>query len=318
MKHSVFGHLAALFTIFLWGSTFISTKVLLQSFSPIEIMITRFLIGFLVLILLHPRRMRLTERKQEWLFAAAGLTGVALYYLLETIALRYTNASNAGIIVSVSPFFTALLARVFLKEERAGMFFYLGFLLALSGIIVISVNSSTQQGINPLGDLLVLIASMIWAVYSIVTRNISKLGYGTIPATRRTFFYGILFLIPVALFSGIDIDLQQVIKPVNFWNLLFLGVGASAICFLTWNQAIRMIGAVKTSVYIYLAPVITVTMSALILDEPVTWVTVLGVALTLAGLLLSEIRLRARIKSHGIHTPDDSPVPAPSDADSKR
>lgn len=71
-------------------------------------------------------------------------------------------------------------------------------------------------------------------------------------------------------------------------NILFLGLGASALCFVTWNAAVKLLGAIKTSVYIYLVPVITVAASVLILQEPFTWMTAAGTALTLAGLLLSE------------------------------
>lgn len=71
-------------------------------------------------------------------------------------------------------------------------------------------------------------------------------------------------------------------------NILFLGLGASALCFVTWNAAVKLLGAIKTSVYIYLVPVITVAASVLILQEPFTWMTAAGTALTLAGLFLSE------------------------------
>ena len=77
------GHLAALFCILVWGTTFISTKVLLRAFSPVEILFFRFLLGYAALWLASPRFLRLTDRRQELLFACAGLCGVTLYFLLE-------------------------------------------------------------------------------------------------------------------------------------------------------------------------------------------------------------------------------------------
>lgn len=112
MNHSAStGHLAAAFTVAVWGTTFIATKVLLTGFAPVEILLIRFVMGFFALLLVCPRLLRSTGAKQEITFAAAGLCGVCLYYLLENIALTQTLASNAGVIVSVSPFFTALLTR---------------------------------------------------------------------------------------------------------------------------------------------------------------------------------------------------------------
>ena len=90
------GHLAALLTIFIWGTTFISTKILLKDFQPIEILLFRFLLGAAALFLVCPRRIKGTSPKQELTLAAAGLCGICLYYLLENIALTYTMASNVG------------------------------------------------------------------------------------------------------------------------------------------------------------------------------------------------------------------------------
>jgi hypothetical protein len=81
------GHLFALVTILLWGTTFISTKVLLRSFTPIEILFFRFIMGLIVLFLIYPYRLKVTDKKQEWIFAGAGLSGITLYYLFENIAL---------------------------------------------------------------------------------------------------------------------------------------------------------------------------------------------------------------------------------------
>ena len=291
-RDSAKGHLAALFTVLVWGTTFISTKVLLADFLPVEILFIRFTMGFLALLAVFPRRMRGTTLRQEALFAAAGLCGVCLYYLLENIALTYTLASNVGLILSVAPFFTAFLSHFFLRrEDKLQVTFFIGFAAAMAGIVLISFNGASMQ-INPVGDLLALLAAFVWACYSILTRKISALGYHTILTTRRTFFYGILFMLPVLLLSDLRADLSRFTRPVYLLNLLFLGLCASALCFVTWNTAVKLLGAVKTCVYTYLAPVITVTASVLILREPFTWITGAGMALALAGLILSEYRPR--------------------------
>lgn len=282
------GHLAALLTILIWGTTFISTKVLLVDFQPVEILFFRFVLGLLALLIVCPRRMTGTTLRQEIVFGAAGLCGVCLYYLMENIALTYTMASNVGIIISAAPFFTAILSHLLLKkEEKLGAAFFVGFLIAMAGIALISFNGSALQ-LNPIGDLLALLAAFLWACYSILTRRISGYGYNTILTTRRIFFYGILFMVPALFLFDFRLELDRFANPVYLWNILFLGLGASALCFVTWNFAVRLLGAVKTSVYIYLVPVITVAASVVILREPFTWMTGAGTVLTLAGLLLSE------------------------------
>lgn len=290
MNKQATGHLAALMTILIWGTTFISTKILLTDFEPIEILFFRFVMGLLALTAAYPRRMRGTTKRQEAILAAAGLCGVCLYYLLENIALTYTFASNVGVIISVAPFFTAILTDLFMKgEEKLRANFFVGFIVAMLGIFLISFNGAKMQ-LNPLGDLLAVAAALVWACYSVLTRKISAFGYHTVQTTRRIFAYGILFMIPTLFLFDFHLGAKRFSNLVYLGNIIFLGLGASALCFVTWNMAVKILGAVKTSIYIYLVPVITVTTSALILHENITIMSGIGTILALLGLFLSEYR----------------------------
>ena len=293
-KKEIQGHLFSLFTIFIWGTTFISTKILLKVFTPIEILFIRFVIGYFALLALYPHRLKLKEGKQELYFAGAGLCGITLYFLLENIALTYTFASNVGVIISIAPFFTAIFAHLLLAGEKMRAQFFIGFAVAVAGIFLISFNGSSQLKLNPMGDILAVLAAVVWAIYSVLTKKISGYHYHTILVTRRIFFYGLLFMMPVLFVFKFEPDVRQIIKPVNLFNIIFLGFGASAICFVTWNYALKILGAVKTSVYIYMVPVITVITSVLILHETITGTAMLGILLTLAGLFISEIKLPVR------------------------
>ena len=265
------GHLAALFTVVNWGTTFIATKLLLEAFTPIEILLFRFVLGFLALWLVCPRRLKVGDWHREAVFAAAGLTGVCLYYLLENIALTFSTASNVGVIVSASPLFAALFTLLLSRgKERPRWSFLLGFVVSMAGICLISFNGS-QLSLDPRGDLLAVLAAVVWAVYSLLTKQIGGYGWNVIQTTRRIFGWGILFMIPAAAVMDFR-----------------LGLGACAACFVTWNFAIKTLGPIKTMVYIYLVPVITVVCSVLILHEVVTLMSAGGTLLTLVGLALSQ------------------------------
>ena len=202
------GCLAATFTIIIWGTPFISTKILLTDFRPVEILFFRFVIGFTALLFAYPKRMKGVDCKKEMTFLLAGLCGVCLYYLLENIALTYTTASNVGVILSVAPFFTALLSRLFLKPERKlRTNFFIGFAVAMTGVLLISFGGLKME-LNPVGDMLAVLAAFVWACYSILTRKISGFGYPVILTTRRTFFYGILFMIPALFFFEFETGLE--------------------------------------------------------------------------------------------------------------
>lgn len=294
MNQQGIGHLIALFTVGVWGTTFIATKILLRSFSPIEILFIRFLIGFLCLSVACPHVLHLKNKKQELYFAAAGLCGVTLYFLFENIALTYTMASNVGVIVAISPFFTALFSRMQNPAQSLQPRFFIGFLLAIGGIAMISFNGQALS-LNPKGDFLAAGAAIVWSVYTILTRKIGSYGYSVLQSTRHIFFYGLLLMIP-ALLMDFHPQLSVILQPLNVSNFLFLGLGASACCFASWNVAVNLLGAVKTAVYIYLIPVISVISSALILQEQITPLALCGMAFTLLGLIISEGTLWQMLK----------------------
>ena len=288
MNERIRGHALACMTILIWGTTFISTKVLLRDITPLQILFTRFMIGYLALWAVCPRLTKIRRKKEELYFLAAGLCGVTLYFLMENIALTYTQASNVGIIVAVSPFFTMFFGIWLLKQRRPGVRFFIGFLIAMTGILCISLEGSQRLQLNPKGDLLALGAAAVWALYSTITKKISSFGYTTIPMTRRIFFYGLLCMLPVILFSGMKLPAMEQLTMVNIANILFLGLGASALCFVSWNSAVRILGTVQTSVYIYAVPVVTTLASVWILKVTVTVIGIAGIVMILSGLLMSQ------------------------------
>ncbi len=156
----------------------------------------------------------------------------------------------------------------------------------MAGIILISFNGS-QLKLNPAGDILAFAAAFVWACYSILAKRTGSYGLPVILATRRTFFYGILFMLPALFLFDFQLDLLRFTDMKNLFNILYLGTGASALCFVTWNYAVKVLGAVKTSIYIYMVPVITIITSMLVLEETVTFLSITGTILTVAGLFLS-------------------------------
>ncbi|MDO5707834.1 MAG: DMT family transporter [Andreesenia angusta] len=293
------GHLSAIFTILIWGTTFISTKFLLVKFSPIEILFFRFILGLIALFIAKPKIMKLKSIDDFKYFFIAGITGVTLYFLFENIALTYTDASNIGIIVSVSPFFTAILSQFFLPKEKLKIQFFIGFVFAITGITILSLGSRSLS-INPIGDILGIFAAITWAIYSIAMKKIGSLKYNTIQTTRFTFLIGIIFMIPFLFFMDFEFKIIRFKDIFYLGNILYLGIGASALCFATWNWSVKILGAIRTSVYVYLIPVITLFFSVLVLNEELNSSKVLGTIFILIGLIISENKIILKLKQKNI------------------
>ncbi|MBQ7159441.1 MAG: DMT family transporter [Treponema sp.] len=304
---TIVGLVFAVFTIFIWGITFVSTKYLLRSFSALEILLARFIFAYIGLWVLRPRILHVSW-KEELLFICAGLSGVTVYQFMENVAISFTSASNVSIIVSICPIFTAIIAQIVLKEKHLTIPFVLGFVLAIVGIAFVSFNGAVVLHLNPKGDLLALAAAVSWGFYSLFVSKINLLGLDSIVATRRIFFWAVFFMIPLAVYgilqgnpdSSTAMTFDAVINadrwknPLNWLNLLFLGWGASAFCFAAWNIACDRLGTVRATAGIYLIPVVTIVFAFFALGERISLMGGIGAALTIAGLFLSEQKKLSR------------------------
>ena len=287
MSNRALPHIAALATMLVWGLTFVCTKVLLVYMGPLEILTARTLLGFVALCLVRPHILRMRERRHELLFAAAGLTGTFGYYLAENTALQFADASFVSVAVSTAPLFTAALGFIVLKEKGFGARFLVGFVLAIAGIALISFQEGPAHA-SALGVVLCLAAALSWAVYSIIVKRLANLGYETIATTKRVFAWGLAFMLVAHLATGEGITLQAYTEPVVWGNLAFLGLLASAGCFVTWGYSVKHLGPTAASAYIYLQAPTTVIWAVILLGEPFTAAIAAGFVLVIAGLALSE------------------------------
>ena len=222
-------------------------------------------------------------------FIGAGLTGLTLYFILENTALEYTLASNVGIIISAAPMFSALLLWAFRRTSRPRPTFFLGFCIAMSGIALISLAGGEGLDLNPVGNLLTLGAALCWGLYGVCLEAAGGQGLTQLQATRKVFFYGLVTMLPLFPILRPSLTLSPFwTEPMMLFHILYLGLAASALCFVCWNRAMVLIGTVATNVYIYLTPVITLIASALILNEPVLPQALGAIALILLGLWLSQ------------------------------
>ncbi len=284
----LYGHLLAALTILIWGTTLVSTKTLLRVLGPEEIIVYRFVLAYGLLLLVCREALGWRGWREESLFAGLGLTGVTLYFWAENAALEYTLSANVGLIVSSVPIMTALLAHFTSHDEKLGWNLLAGFLFSMTGIALIIHNGQSLQ-LNPLGDLLALACSVAFSGYSVLVRKVAA-GYGKLAVVRKTFFWGLLAAVPVWLLRGGAQEPLPRLDGVAWANLLYLAIVASVLGYGMWNKAVALIGAVRTSNYIYLMPLVTMLAAVLVLDERISLTMLAGGALILAGVYVNESR----------------------------
>ncbi len=281
-------HIAALFTVAVWGTTFVATKVLIANgLTPAEIFFLRFALAYAGIWLAAPRRLRAATWRDEALLACAGICGGSLYFLTENIALQYSPASNVSLIVCTAPLWTAFVLSIRDRSERMTRRQLLGVAAAFAGVVLVVFNGRFVLELSPRGDLLAFAAAICWVGYSLVMKRIGG-RYPTLFITRKIFFYGLLTILPVLALRHPTFDAATLARPVVWGNLLFLGLVASMLCYVLWNTALRHLGVVRATNYGYLNPLTTMIAASLCIGERITSVALLGAALILAGMWQAE------------------------------
>lgn len=287
-------HFVAFLTVAVWGTTFVSTKLLIgNGLSPAQIFTLRFLLAYVLLFAIAMKMRRNTFRwfadnwRDELLMVVLGVTGGSLYFYTENEALRFTTATNASLIVCSCPLFTMLAARLFFRSERLRASQVVGSLMAFVGMTVVVLNGRFVLHLSPVGDVLAFAACLCWAAYSLLMKEAME-RYTPPFITRKVFFYGLLTILPYYIFIPSFPPIDVLLRPVVVANILFLGCVASMVCFLTWNWALSHIGAVKCTNWVYLNPITTMVAAYIVLNERITVYFIVGSLLILSGLFLAE------------------------------
>jgi len=292
-------HLLALAVVAVWGITFVSTKVLIGAgMQPAAIFVCRFVlayIGLWIFIILSRAPYRIWNGwKDELVFLILGITGGSFYFLTENTALAYTQASNVAFLVCSAPLFTAIFTILYsrfiksrfacgLEEVRLGWPLVGGTLLALVGMALMVFEGKKVQ-LSAAGDLLAISAALCWAVYSLFMGQITR-EYGTVTATRKVFFYGLVTILPFMGGSKDSFSAEILFQTAVWGNLLFLGFIASLVCFLAWNVVIDRLGNVTSTNYVYLNPIFTLLTAMALLGERMTLMATIGSVFILVGVI---------------------------------
>ena len=292
-------HLLTLAVVAVWGVTFVSTKVLIRAgMHPVAIFFVRFMLayaGIWLYIALSRQPAKLWYGwKEELIFLLLGVSGGSLYFLTENLALAYTQATNVAFLVCSAPLFTAIFTLIYrrfgkgrfvdgLEPVRLGWPLIGGTVLALAGMAMVVFDGARLQ-LSAQGDLLAIAAALCWAVYSLFMSQMTR-DHGTVTATRKVFFYGLLTILPF-LGGYKDSFAPAILGQTAVWfNLLFLGLVASLLCFILWNLAMDKLGNVTTTNYVYLNPVFTLLSAMALLGERMTLLAGIGCAAILAGVI---------------------------------
>lgn len=285
-------HIIALAIVAVWGSTLVSTKILIQSgLRPDEIFILRFLLAYIAILFISPRKLWADNLRDELMMVLLGITGGSAYFITENMAVGLTYVNNVSFIASVSPLVTMAIALCTYKGITIRRVLFVGSAFAVLGIAIVVFNGQLVLHLNPLGDLLAVATMVCFGVYCYFLKQMGE-KYNPVFLTRKMFAYGLLTALPLLAFCPWQFPLAGLLEPKMLLNLLFLGIVASFGCFVMWSVCINRVGAVTCSNYLYLIPLATVFFSAIFLNEQMTLIAWIGCACILLGVYLANLGCR--------------------------
>jgi len=279
--------LEAFFAVLVWGASFIATKVALRDVSPVTVVWLRFTMGVAILgLAVTARRQLALPQKNEWLyFALLGFLGITFHQWLQSTALTTSRASTTAWIVATTPVFMALLGWLALKEQL-GWVQIGGILLATLGVLLVvtdgELGSLSLGQFGQPGDVLVLVSSFNWAVFSVLSRR----GLAIHPATRMMFYVMILgwLFTSVLFFGGPGLAEISQLSADGWLGVSFLGIFCSGLAYIAWYDALQALPAAQLGAFLYLEPPVAVIVAALILAESASLAALLGGAIILFGV----------------------------------
>ncbi len=281
--------LLAPLVMFLWGSSFLLTKIALAELGPLTIAFSRWLIATLAFAVILPLQGHtpIVQRalRQDFLpFALLGLVGISAFYTFQNLALRYTTAVNVGLLINFCTVFIAVLSVLWLGE-RLGRMAIVGIVLSFAGATLVGLpnGSFTLEGGRLLGDGLTLLAALCGAIYTVYGKRIVA-RYPPAVVTGLAAAFGTLFLLPGAAWEGLALP-----RSATVWGaVLTLGLGSGALANLWWWRILQHMDAARAGTFILVIPVVSTLLAVYILKEPMPPAAAIGGTLVLLGVYLTQ------------------------------
>ena len=288
---SIAGYLLAIGATILWSGNFIIARGLSESIHPVSLAFWRWFVAVVALLPFGLRSLindwQLIKSNFNYLMLTA-LIGVTIFNTLIYVAGHTTTALNLSLIAISIPIFILILSQIFYREmitiKKAA-----GVLVTITGILLLICNGSITALLHirfALGDLLMLLASITFAVYSILVKKIPA-GLSMKAFLLSTFILGLIPLLPLYLWERSAYG-ADTFGSTTVLSILYVGIFASLVAFFMWNKAILKIGPSKTSLVYYSLPVFSGISALLFLDEPITGIHVFSMLLIISGIAIAS------------------------------
>jgi len=281
---------ALIFQQILGGLTFPIAKLGLDVIDPFTYAFYRFVLSSIVLLLIvffkHDKPP--IEKKDYLKIAGLGMLIIPFNQVAFLYGQKLTAAGHGALLFATVPLWIFIGALIHLKEKfvlrRA-----IGVLVGFGGVIIILLSGRIEVGKEYLiGDIIILIAVMAWAAYSIFGKPLVE-KYGAFRITAYSLSFGSAAYLPFGLYSAINYDYS--LSNLNAWlSVIYVALGVSVLAYVLWYWVLKQRDASKIAVYHNLQPFIAIAVAYTMLGETPEWSLIIGGIIVITGVLITEIR----------------------------
>jgi drug/metabolite transporter (DMT)-like permease len=278
---------AELFAVIaIWAGTFVATKLLLTEVPPALSALYRYIVASVILVALNWGKLEKVARDDYPRVVFLSLTGVTFYYLLQHYGIMYTNATDAAILISLSPIFMGVISWALLGEPlRLRAVAGLALATAGSALVITKGDYDFAAAGSLAGNLLIVLTAVSWAFYSVYGKKLlGRYSAGTL--ITYTTLIGTAALAPFTV-GEIKSSQSFSLSWLGWFNLLYLGGLASVYGYLAWYRALTRLPSLTVGSYLYFRPLLTGVFAALLLNEAVGVFEVAGGCLIVVGTCLA-------------------------------
>lgn len=281
-------NIAIIITVIAWGTSFISTKIILHEMPPSTLAFTRFFIASLLLYGLLKKlepQTKIAPRDHRSFFIA-GFLGIALYFFMENTGIKFTTASNASLITAFVPLLTIATNFIFFRVKLS-LCEWLGIILGTAGAyLTVTANGQLDfSSDNFKGNLFLIGAMLAWAAYTIFCKRLQNRYSGLAVVAYQT-FYGTLALLPMALLEYTE---WQAVSLISWFNIAYLAFICSAAGYVFYSYSLKVLDVTVTIMYLNLVQVFGVGAGYLILNERLLPIQLWGGLLIFISIFISNL-----------------------------
>jgi drug/metabolite transporter (DMT)-like permease len=274
----------------IWGSTFFWIKIGLQEVGPFSVVFYRIFFASIGLVLFFVFTRRKFLLKYWWLYLFLGVFNIVLPFILVSWSETHISSGLASILNSLQPIITALIASLFIREERFTLQRVIGLILGFGGVMILMSNRFTPGSTNQILGILAMIAAIACYGASSVFARVKNSHVKPEDQSLGQTLFGMVLIIPWLL--SMESPFTIPVKPLSYLAFAFLGLLGSFYASITWYSLLNEIGPSRVSMITYSFPLVGVALGAIVLHETVDWRLLFGGLLILVGIIIVNSRVK--------------------------